>query len=129
MKSRYRAIGNPTKAQQAYQDDARALGCMACRLRKNKYQAGVTEIHHRTIGDCHGQKQLGHSEVVALCSWHHRGVTFPGMTIMGMRDRYGASYAHHKRDFVEWLQDTLGERSTAALQRFQDALLAQKDAA
>jgi hypothetical protein len=124
-----RAIGAPTKAQQRYQDSVRELGCIACRLRKNPFQCGATEIHHRNVGDCHGQKQLGHDEVVALGSWHHRGVTYPGMTIIAMRERYGPSYAHHKRDFMEWLQDNLGERSTAALQRFQDTLLEKKDAA
>lgn len=129
MKSRYRAIGNPTKAEQAYQDAARACGCMACLLRRNKFQAGVTEIHHRTTGDCHGQKQLGHALVVALCSWHHRGVTFPGMTILAMRERYGPSLAHHKRDFIEWIQDNLGERSTAALQRYQDQQIKRSEAA
>ena len=129
MKSRYRAIGNPTASQQAHQDAQRADGCAACHLRRNKFQAGVTEIHHRTTGDMHRQKQLGQDCTVALCSWHHRGVTFPGVTIMAMRDRYGPSLAHHKRDFVEWLQDTLGERSTAALQRFQDERIQRSKAA
>ena len=129
MKCRYRAIGNPTAAQQAHQDAQRADGCAACHLRRNKFQAGVTEIHHRTTGDMHRQKQLGQDCTVALCSWHHRGVTFPGVTIMAMRDRYGPSLAHHKRDFVEWLQDTLGERSTAALQRFQDERIQRSKAA
>lgn len=129
MRSRYRAIGSPTKSQQAHQDAQRANGCAACHLRRNKYQAGVTEIHHRNIGDMHGQKQLGQDFTVALCSYHHRGVSVPGMNSAAMRDRYGPSLQLHKRDFVEWLQDTLGERSTAALQRFQDEVINWRDAA
>src|SRR3546814_7473681 len=77
MKSRKRAIGNPTRAQQAYQDRARELGCVVCRFRiangMQKDQPNATRIHHRNVGDYHGQKQLGHDEVVALCDWHHDG--------------------------------------------------------
>lgn len=117
-----RAIGNANSAAKRYQDRARSLGCVACRLRKNQHQGGVTEIHHRTIGDMHGAPQLGHMDVVALCSWHHRGVTYPGYSGMDMRRLFGPSFASYKRDFMEWLQDTLGERSTRALQAYQDTL-------
>lgn len=129
MKRRFRAIGSPTKAEQAQQDAQRAHGCAACHLRRNQTQAGVTEIHHRTTGDMHGQKQLGHDATVALCSYHHRGVTFPGFTQILMRERFGPSLALHKRDFVEWIQDVLGERSTAALQAWQDEQIAGRKAA
>lgn len=120
MRSMYRAIGSPTAEQQRHQDAQRAHGCAACHLRKNRNQGGVTEIHHRTCGDLAGQKQLGQDHTCALCSWHHRSVPLPGMQAEAMRDAYGPSLALHKRDFVEWLQDVLGERSTAALQKFQD---------
>ncbi|MGG6461419.1 Ref family recombination enhancement nuclease [Solilutibacter silvestris] len=119
-----RAIGNPTKAQQAYQDQARTLGCIACKVRKNRKQPGPTEIHHRTIGDLHGQKQLGHDKVIALCSWHHRGELIGTMSSDAMRDRFGPSLARHKRDFMEWVQDVTGERSTSGLQAIQDGLIA-----
>ena len=118
-----RAIGHATKEQQAKQDAQRAQGCAACLLRKNRVQPGVTEIHHRTIGDLHGNKQIGHDATVALCSWHHRGVRIAGQTVTTMREAYGPSLAHHKRDFVTWLQDVLGDRSTGALQRWADAQL------
>lgn len=118
-----RAIGSPTKTQQAKQDAQRAQGCAACLLRKNRVQPGATEIHHRTIGDLHGNKQLGHDETVALCAWHHRGALLAGHTVVTMREAYGPSLAHHKRDFVTWLQDVLGDRSTGALQRWADAQL------
>ncbi len=129
MKSRYRAIGNPTKVQQAHQDAQREHGCAACYLRKNKRQCGPVRIHHRNIGDMHGQKQLGQEYTVALGDWHHQGIPIEGRSLEQMRDEFGPSLHHHKRDFVEWIQDNLGERSTAALQRYQDSFLAKKDAA
>lgn len=129
MKRRYRAIGNPTKAQQAQQDAQRAHGCAACHLRRNKRACGGTQVHHRTIGDMHGQKQLGQGHTVGLGEWHHQGTVLPGLTVDRMRAEFGPSLHHHKRDFVEWIQDVLGERSTAALQRWQDEQIAQKEAA
>lgn len=129
MRRRYRAIGNPTAAQQAHQDAQRADGCAACHLRHNRMACGPVRIHHRTTGDLHGNKQLGQDFTVALGDWHHQGVILPGYTVATMRDEFGPSLHHHKRDFVEWLQDTLGERSTAALQAYQDARIARKDAA
>lgn len=129
MKFRYRAIGSPTAAQQAYQDAQRAHGCAACHLRGNHKQPGATEIHHRTTGDLHGQKQLGQDATVALCSWHHRGLPLYGQTQAVMRDTYGPSLAYHKRDFLSWLQDTLGERSTEALQQWADQRIDGRKAA
>lgn len=89
-----------------------------------------TEIHHRTIGDLHGNKQLGHAFVVALCSYHHRGVLLPQFpTVAGMLANFGPSLHHHKRAFLALIADKLGERSTAALQAWQDAQIAQQVAA
>lgn len=129
MKRRHRAIGSPTKAEQAHQDAQRDGGCAACHLRRNRQQPNATEIHHRTTGDLHGQKQLGHDCTVALCAWHHRGECRPGMTVDAMRDAFGPSLAHHKRDFIEWIQDTLGARSTAAMQAWQDKRIQRSNAA
>lgn len=89
----------------------------------------MTEIHHRNTGDLHGQKQLGQHATVALGTWHHRGVPLPGFTVDRMREVFGPSLHHHKRDFVNWLQDVLGERSTAALQRWQDEQIEKRRAA
>lgn len=120
MKRRRRAIGNPTKAEQAYQDAQRAHGCAMCQL-IGVSQLQTTEIHHRTIGDMHGQKQLGHDHTVALCGWHHRGELLDRYpTKDAMRARLGPSLAHHKKDFLCLIWDVLGERSTAALQRWAD---------
>lgn len=127
-----------TKAQAAYQDRARELGCVVCRYRF--YAAGgerggfwdwyiaegrVTEIHHRNLGDLHGQKQLGQDAVVALCDYHHRGVLPWGMSSGAMRDEHGPSFALHPRDFRQWTYDVLPGygRGTEAWQKWQDELL------
>lgn len=81
MKRRHRAIGSPTKAEQANQDAQRAHGCAACHLRGNVRACGPVRVHHRTTGDLHGQKQLGHDATVALGDWHHQGVPLPGFTV------------------------------------------------
>lgn len=128
MKRRHRAIGSPTKAEQANQDAQRAHGCAACLLRGNAMFSGAVRVHHRTTGDLHGQKQLGQDQTVALCDWHHQGILefdpssfhLKLRSADEMREIYGPSLHHHKRDFVEWLQDVLGERSTGALQRWQE---------
>lgn len=113
-----------TKSQQAYQDAARALGCVVCRFR-GVAQVGATEIHHRNLGDLHGQKQLGQDAAVAMCEYHHRGIPLPGLRDDEMRDDYGPSYALHAKDFRIWTQDVLPGygRGTEAWQRYQDELL------
>lgn len=113
-----------TKAEQAYQDAARELGCVVCRFRGHE-QVGATEIHHRNLDDKHGQRQLGQSFVVALCSWHHRGVPWWGYSDEEMRDEYGPSFASTPRDFRAWTADVLPDmgRGTEAWQEYQDILL------
>ncbi len=71
-----RAIKPATKAAQAYQDASRALGCMVCRWRhaaglQRSIGCGPVRIHHRNVGDLHGQKQIGQHAVVAMGDWHH----------------------------------------------------------
>lgn len=129
MRRRHRAIPPPTKAERAQQDAQRAHGCAACHLRGNRRACGPVRVHHRTTGDLHGQKQLGQGDTVALGDWHHQGVPLPGFTVDRMREVFGPSLHHHKRDFVNWLQDVLGERSTAALQRWQDEQIEKRRAA
>lgn len=113
-----------TKAEQAYQDAARELGCVVCRFRGHA-QAGATEIHHRNLDDKHGQRQLGQAFVVALCSWHHRGVPWWGHGDDEMREEYGPSFAQTPRDFRAWTADVLPDmgRGTEAWQAYQDQLL------
>lgn len=126
-----RAIKAATKAEKSYQDRARELGCVVCRYRiamgmqaESDGQCGDTHIHHRNVGDYHGQKQLGQHAVVALGGWHHDGVLRDGWSTDDMREVYGPSFKH-AADFREWTYDALPGygRGTEAWQRFQDELL------
>lgn len=119
---RGRSTGNPTKAQQAMQDAQRADGCAMCLLLGfSRDECGPVRVHHRTVGDLHGNKRLGQDYTVGLGDWHHQGVLMHHLpTVDAMRDRFGPSLHHHKRAFLDVLADHLGERSTAALQQFQD---------
>jgi RecA-dependent nuclease len=123
-----RAIKSATRADQAYQDAARALGCVVC-LRMKWAQPNETHIHHRNIGDLHGQKQIGQHAVVALCAYHHEGVPIPPHQTDGMREIYGPSFKSHARDFRVWTQDVLPGygRGTEAWQNYQDELLGECD--
>ena len=122
-----------TKTQQAYQDRARALGCVVCLYRiahgmqkESDGQCGDTHIHHRNFNDWHGAKQLGQDEVVALGGWHHDGVLFWGWSTDDMRDKFGPSFKH-AADFREWTYDVLPGygRGTEAWQKYQDELLGE----
>lgn len=137
MRRRHRAIGRPTAAQQAYQDAARELGCVVCRYRISRRlqpnrQPGATQIHHRNLGDLHGQKQLGQDKVVAMCAWHHEGDQLPGKSRDEMREIYGPSFKHHARDFRVWTSDVFPPVygfGTEAWQAYQNHLLSRKEAA
>lgn len=130
-----------TKAQQAYQDESRALGCVVCHFRiangmqdETWGQCGSTHIHHRNLGDLHGQKQLGQDAVVAMGAWHHQGrieIEWPPMDAEAMREKYGPSFELHPRDFRVWTEDVLPGmgRGTEAWQSYQDSLLAKGEAA
>jgi hypothetical protein len=128
-----RAVRAATKAQASYQDRARELGCVVCRFRlANGYQderngqCGVTHIHHRNVGDYHGQKQLGQDHIVALGAWHHDGVLMEGETNDSMREIYGPSFKF-AADFREWTYDVLPGygRGTEAWQKYQDEELSK----
>lgn len=113
-----------TKAQVCYHDAIAGLGCVVCRFRKCK-QPNATRIHHRNVGDLHGQRQMGQDYVVAMCDWHHQGIPAFGLQGEAMRDKYGPSFELHARDFRIWTQDVLPNygRGTEAWQRYQDELL------
>ena len=122
-----------TRSQQAYQDRARALGCVVCRWLLDHgwhlpSQCGDTHIHHRNGGDHHGQKQLGQDAVVALCAWHHMGTPTPPFQAEQMRDQWGPSFAATPRDFRIWTDDQLPGygRGTEAWQKLQDEYLEEQ---
>jgi hypothetical protein len=125
-----RAIGKPTKAQQAYQDAARELGCVVCRYRiergmQHALGCGPTHIHHRNLGDLHGQKQLGHDSIVAMGAWHHDGDQLSGKSRDEMRAMFGPSFKNNAKDFRAWTADMLPgyPRGTEGWQRWQDEML------
>lgn len=127
-----RAIASATKSQAEYQDAARRLGCVVCRFRAARgmqpadKQCGPTQIHHRNLGDLHGQPQLGQDEVVAMGAWHHDGDQLPGQSRDQMRARFGPSFKHHAREFRAWTAEVLGDgaaRGTAGWQQYQDRLI------
>jgi hypothetical protein len=132
-----RAIKSATKAEAAYQDAARALGCVICRWRiehgfqkESDGQCGSTHIHHRNGGDHHGQKQVGQHAIVSLGAWHHDGVPILFWSDDEMRDVYGPSFKY-ARDFRTWTQDVLPDvpgRGTEAWQAIQDQYLQGKAA-
>lgn len=122
-----RAIKSATRDEQSYQDRARSFGCVVCRFRiaagmqREDDYCGPTHIHHRNVGDYHGQKQLGQDAVVALGAWHHDGVPHWGWGDAEMREVYGPSF-RFAADFREWTYDVLPGmgRGTEAWQRYYD---------
>lgn len=128
MKSRHRAIGAATKAEKAQQDAQRARGCALCEL-LGVHTGLMVRIHHRTLADIAGpgSVQLGQDATVALCDWHHQGIPRAGFNTEHMRRRYGPSLFHHKRALLELLLAVFGQRSTEALQRYQDDLIAGRE--
>ena len=96
-----RAIAPPTAEQQARQDAARELGCIACRQWKNypmmKTQCGPSEIHHQTRSG--SGRQIGQDETVCLGSWHHRAICLPGYTASQMEAEFGPSLARGSKPF------------------------------
>ena len=138
MKRRYRAIGNPTASQQRHQDAQRADGCAFCRMLGFSFRGlqdgSVAMRSDRDTPSHHGrparEQARGQDHTVALGRRHHRGSLMMHLpTIPLMREKFGPSFQHHKRAFLEVIADNLGERSTAALQQFQDDRIARREAA
>lgn len=129
-----RAIGSPTRVQQAYHDACRPLVCVVCLFRIQRgLQASVWcgpgQLHHRNLDDLHGQRQLGHDAVVMLGAWHHDGDQLTGKSRDAMRAIYGPSYKHHARDFRTWTADVLPGygRGTEAWKRWMDEELKRRE--
>jgi len=121
-----RRIPPPTKAQQARQDKARALGCIHCWMEKlirfneegEAYSpAGWFQMHHQTE-DGFTQSQ---DDSVCSCSWHHQGHCVQGKTTRQMTDAYGPSLAKGTVPFFERYG-----RNDVQLE-FQNALLAKRE--
>lgn len=130
-----RAIKSATKAEQVCQDTARALGCVVCRwriaagLQRERLCCGPARIHHRNIGDLHGQKQIGQHAVVTMGDWHHQGIPMPGKNGKAMYAIYGPSFQEQAREFRMWTLDALPGlgRGTEAWQAYQDQRLQRSE--
>ena len=93
----------------------RDLGCTACSLMGISGQP--CEKHHLNAHDQPGGKRLGEAFTVGLCQWHHVGrchCTGAIKDCTSCHYRYGPSWRHHKREFI----DTYGDG---------DALLAEQN--
>lgn len=135
MSISYRKTAN--KAEADYHARVRALEvCVVCEYRRragdlkaSEPVPGALELHHRNVGDKHGQKRVGQHAVVLLCSYHHDDkFVFWGWGVEEMRAVYGPSFAHHARDFREWSRDVLPEFAgdgTERWQQYQDQLIAE----
>lgn len=113
-----RKIAKCTPDQQARQDKARAMGCIACIIRGERmeiklHQCGASEIHHQTTCG----RQTGQDQTICLGQWHHRAICREGFSTTIMKDLYGPSLATGSRTFHEYFG------SDAEQLRYQNALL------
>lgn len=72
-----------------------SIGCMACL--KLGYQRRP-QVHHQNLGQHAGQKRLGDRYTVALCEWHHEGIT-QGSCADEMTILFGPSMKHQPVEF------------------------------
>jgi hypothetical protein len=108
-----RRIPPPTARQQARQDAARELGCVACWMNGRGFVP--PEIHHQT--DC--GFTTSQDATIALCPWHHRAQCRDGWTSAHMTLAYGPSLARGSKPFRERFG------SDAEMLAFQNALIAK----
>lgn len=98
-----RAIGAPTERQQEEQDKIRAIGCIACLMRRvgevNAPLHTPAEIHHITRNGM----QMGQDAVLPCCQWHHRAQPFTDTlaTADACRRELGPSLAEGSKAFFE----------------------------
>lgn len=87
------STGKPTKQEAERMAKMKEMGqCVAC------YQIGIhgrghIEIHHLLSGN----KRIGHLATVALCEWHHRGVSC--IPRADMDTIFGPSLAYGSKPF------------------------------
>lgn len=96
-----RAIGQPTPQQQADQDKVRALGCIACLMRRVD---GVNAPLHTPAAIHHikrDSRQMGQDFVLPLCDWHHQSYPFTDTlaTAEACRRELGPSLADGSKAF------------------------------
>jgi hypothetical protein len=84
----------PTKAESARLGRVKQLPCIAC-LKRGVPQGLPTECHHTLSGG----KRRGHSFVVSLCQWHHRGRLLDRWSKADMTRVFGPSLANGSKPF------------------------------
>jgi hypothetical protein len=84
----------PTKAESARLGRVKQLPCIAC-LKRGVPQGLPTECHHTLSGG----KRRGHSFVVSLCQWHHRGLLLDRWSKADMTRVFGPSLANGSKPF------------------------------
>lgn len=77
---------SPTKAERAWMDRVRALGCVACE--KDGQPGTPAEIHHITDTG----RRMGHLFTLPLCHWHHRDGGEDWPAVHPFRKRFEAKY-------------------------------------
>jgi hypothetical protein len=101
------STGKPTKAEQARLDAVHAMPCIPCEIEivwsqlKGEpvmSQPLRTEANHLVDK---GTRKLsgGHSAIVPICGWHHRGEPAYPLGKKEMKGLHGPSFALHKREF------------------------------
>lgn len=114
------STGTPTKAEAARIVAAKEGPCMACLrlaaeglLLPREVVIGCDYNHAKS-----GNIRRGHMYGYALCTWHHRRHPREGVSMAGMRERYGPSLMDGSRLFHETYgtDDELIEQQTYVLE-------------
>lgn len=101
---RGRSTGKPTRAESAWIDTVKRLGCLCCIARGYPHDPDgpAVEAHHLLSGGI----RRGHLHTVGLCAWHHRGrLIVQGWTHAQHRERLGPSLAEGSVPFHEAFGD------------------------
>jgi hypothetical protein len=85
----------PTIAEARRFRKLREFGCVACYLDGNTRDSVEPEIHHFLSGN----KRIGHSATVPLCTWHHVGIAYDGVPPAWFLENVGPSFHKHTRAF------------------------------
>lgn len=101
---RGRSTGKPTRAESAWIDTVKRLGCLCCIARGYPHDPDgpAVEAHHLLSGGI----RRGHEHTVGLCAWHHRGrLIVQGWTHAHHRELLGPSLAEGSVPFHEAFGD------------------------
>lgn len=101
---RSRSTGKPTKAEAERMGQLKVMGCIACRINRDRGFYDVcfgwpySDVHHLLSGG----RRRGHLFSLPLCAWHHRSIPpVQGLSTDGAVAVYGPSLERQKafRDY------------------------------